>query len=205
MDEVRRLVGRADHRRALVQVAAGAPASDFDRLARARDVVDVEAERVRRERELGRSLGGVDPGVPASRGEPDLVRAARERADEREPARMRGRRHVVEPEAAEAARAGLEARDREHAVEARRLDPPHDRLLGPGVLERGKGRDVPGASRVRQVVDPHALRGAVGPASAAGEVGEVPLAHHVAAVAAFRLDVGQHLEPRRSAEASVGR
>ena len=97
MDEVAPVrAGRPADLRALVQVAAGAPTANLDRCSRVRDVIDVEAELVGRGRELGHGFGGVDPGVPLGGREPDLVRASRLRANEREAAWLRRMRDVVE-------------------------------------------------------------------------------------------------------------
>src|SRR6266540_1544464 len=189
-----------------MEVAAGAPAADLVRLARVADVEDVEAVLLRSARELRIRERGVHPDVAARRREPDLVGAARLRANEREPARVRRAGDVVEREPAEeAGRALLDAGDREHAGEGGRVNAPDDRLLGPGVLERGhrapvgEGRDPARAARVREVVDPDALGRAVGPALVAGEVGVVALADDVAAVAAARIRVADQLEASRRA------
>jgi hypothetical protein len=213
MDEVAPVrSGSATDLRAMVQVPAGAPAADLDRRPRVGDVVDVEAELVRLDAELGHRLGGVDPRVSSRRREPDLVGAARLGADEREAARLARVRDVVEPEAAEAVAARLDAGDREDPVEAGRLHAPDDRLLRPGIRELrcrtavGKRRYVAGTARVGEVVDADALRGAVARARAAAarEVRVMALPDDVAAVPASRVRVLEHVETRRLRGASSG-
>ena len=77
---------------------------------------------------------------------------------------------------------------------------PDDRLLRPALGERRlgapvrEGRDVPWAAWIREVVDANALRGARDHASVARQIGEVAVPDDVAAVAARRRNVRQHLE-----------
>ena len=87
------------------------------------------------DRELGRRLRGVDPGVPSRGASQISCEPARNGPDEREPLRVRRPRDVVEAEAAEAGPAGLGAGHREHALEAGRVDTPDDRLFRPRVAE----------------------------------------------------------------------
>ena len=194
---------RGVQRRAEVELAARAPASDLERRSWIRDVEDVEPERLGLDRELGRRLRRVDPGVPARGREPDLVRAPRKGPDEREPLRVRRPRDVVQAEAAEAGSAGLSAGHREHALEAGCVDTADDRLFRPGVAEADldasarEGRDVPWLAWVGEVVDADAQRRAVAALSLpAGEVGVVALAEDVGAVAPAGVGMAEHVEAR---------
>jgi hypothetical protein len=104
-------------------------------------------------------------------------------------------RDVEHPEAAEAVATGLQARDGEDAVEARRVDTSDDRLLGPRAGNAPEGRDLPRPARIGEVEDADSLRRAVAPrAGAAREVRVVPLGDDVGAVAAARVDVSDDAE-----------
>src|SRR3954447_14483869 len=116
-------------------------------------------------RELGQGDRRVDVDAVVDRLQPELVRAARVGANEREELGSAWVRDVVEPEAAIGvrARAVLEADRSELTREARRRRVLDDRLLGPGAANAQvgpsvrEGGDVPRMLRLGEAVDADAL------------------------------------------------
>src|SRR2546430_13982437 len=167
-------------------------------MSRIGGVEDPEARAGRMARELGKWDRRVDIGATTDRLQPDLVRAARIRADKRE--LLRGARvgDVVEAEAAKGIRprAVLETDRCKLTREARRRRVLDDRLLRPGAsngeIRRAVGErgDMPRPARLAQAVDADALRRAVA-AVPAREVGEALVDEDVARVAAARVSVAE--------------
>src|SRR5919201_3001936 len=133
--------GRAHVADPVARAGLRPPRADPDRVARVAHVVDAQAREVAL---LGIWDCGGDVGVTADRLEPELVRTPWLRADERELARPRWVRDVVEPEAVERSLAGtgLVARRGKRAAESGRRDVLDDRFLGPAAGERGVVRGV---------------------------------------------------------------